>query len=288
MNAAFNNMILDKEAFRRKVERLHNLPTLPHLMKKFTQMAADPSTSIAAFGDEISKDQVLTTKLLRLVNSAFYGFPGRIGSVTHALILLGTDAIKGLIVTSNVFDGLTPEAYPLWRHSILVSLACRKICEMLSIPDVEEITVAGLLHDIGRVVIILEALNEYHFVLKEALQTKTPLWQMESQLLGFHHAALGSWLCEQWRLPEKLGVPIAYHHEPEKASSFQLRVAIVSAANFIINGMGESLVKGIPLENMSSYVTGMVPLERPQLEKLVERIEPEMEALQEMSPGDLK
>ncbi|MBN2144173.1 MAG: HDOD domain-containing protein [Candidatus Aureabacteria bacterium] len=283
-----SHLILNKEAFRKKVERLHNLPTLPQLMKKFTKMAEDTSTSIASFGEEICKDQVLTSKLLRLVNSAFYGFPGRISTVTHALILLGIDAIKGLIVTTSVFDNLTPEAYPLWRHSILVSLACRKICEMLSIADIEEITVAGLLHDIGKVVIILEAPDEYHQVLKHASQTKTPLWKTEHELLGFDHAALGKWLCQQWKLPDKLSLPIGYHHEPEKAVSYPLRSSIITISNLIVNGMGESLVKGIPLENIPECVAGQLSLQEHHLEKLVERIEPEMEALKDMGPLDLK
>ena len=86
-------VILDKISFRKKVEQLSNLPTLPNLLDKFTRMLKDPKTSMAAFGKELSKDQMLTSKILKLVNSAFYGFPGRISTVTNALVLLGYDAL---------------------------------------------------------------------------------------------------------------------------------------------------------------------------------------------------
>ena len=88
---------LDKAEFRRRVENLSNLPTLPHLMDTMSQMIADPNSSMSDIGDEIAKDQVLTSKILRLVNSAFYGFNRPISTVTHALILLGYDAVKGLV-----------------------------------------------------------------------------------------------------------------------------------------------------------------------------------------------
>ena len=163
--------ILDKASFRKKVEKLSNLPTLPKLLQKFTMMINDPKISIKAFGKELSKDQVLTSRILKLVNSSFYGFPGRISTVTHALVLLGHDAIKGLIITSSIFENISPEAYQLWRHSVAVSLMSRAIASELSLPDVEEFAVAGLLHDIGKVILHIEASEEYREVIKHATNT---------------------------------------------------------------------------------------------------------------------
>lgn len=287
-----NEIKIDKAQFRKKVEQLYNLPTLPNLMVKFSTMAKDPSTSMTKFADELSKDQTLTSKMLRLVNSAFYGFPGRIGTVTQALIILGIDAVKGLIVTSNVFDTLTPEAYPLWRHSIMVSMACRNLALTLNIPDAKEISeesaVAGLLHDIGHVIFFLEALEEFRLLCELARKRGGGIWKIERELFGFDHAEIGKWICEKWTLPAKLGIPIGFHHEPEKAPEFRLRTSIVSAANIIVNALGCQGVQGISLEDFPAVVLSDLKLTKGTLKTLVQKIEPEMEGLSSLAPQDLK
>ena len=283
---------IDKVKFRKKVEQLYNLPTLPNLMAKFSIMAKDPNTSMAKFADELSKDQTLTSKMLRLVNSAFYGFPGRIGTVTQALIILGIDAVKGLIVTSNVFDTLTPEAYPLWRHSIMVSMACRNLALTLNIPDAKEISeesaVAGLLHDIGHVIFFLEAPEEFRLVCDAARKKSQEIWKTERELLGFDHSEIGKWICEKWTLPSKLGVPIGFHHEPEKAPEHRLRTSIVSAANIIVNALGCQGLQGIALEDFPPVVISDLKLNRRTLKNLIQKIEPELEGLSSLAPKDLK
>lgn len=283
---------IDKAKFRKKVEQLYNLPTLPDLMVKFSTMAKDPKTSMTKFADELSKDQTLTSKMLRLVNSAFYGFPGRIGTVTQALIILGIDAVKGLIITSNVFDTLTPEAYPLWRHSIMVSMACRNLALMLNIPDTKEISeesaVAGLLHDIGHVIFFLEAPEEFKLLCETACKRGEPIWKIERELFDFDHSEIGKWICDKWTLPSKLGIPIGFHHEPEKAPEHRLRTSIVSAANIIVNALGCQGVQGTVLEDFPPIVIKDLTLTKETLKKVVQKIEPEMEGLSSLAPQDLK
>ena len=283
--------IIDKALFRKKVESLYNLPTLPDLMNKFSSMAKDPSISMSKFAEELSKDQTITTKMLRLVNSAFYGFPGRIGTVTQALIILGMDAVKGLIVTSSVFDSLTPEAYPLWRHSILVSITCRNMALMINTPDSKEISeeaaVAGLLHDIGNVVLFLEAPDEYRLACTQAIKKEQSLWKVERELFGFDHAEIGKWICDKWTLPAKLGTPIGFHHEPEKATEHKLRTYIVSAANLFVNALGAAAVPEMALEAIAPCVQNELKFTKEKLRILVEKIEPEFEAMQNLGPKDL-
>lgn len=278
---------IDKAAFRKKIERLTNLPTLPNLMQRFTEMIHDPNASLADIGDELRKDQILTSKLLKLVNSAFYGFPGRISTVTHALVLLGYDAVKGLIVTSNVFGDLKVDAYPLWRHSIASSLAARAICDTLAIPDAEEIAVAALLHDIGKVIFHLEAGDDYMMAVEHALKNGLPMWRAEREVLGFDHAEIGLWLCEKWSLPDKLSKPIGYHHKTSLARDYQRRVAVVAVANAIVKGLQGGAEKGLPLHKLNPAVHEHVPLDTSQLEALVDRMEPEIEALKSLAPKDI-
>lgn len=281
-------LVLDKVAFRKQVEQLNNLPTLPNLLQKFTEMIKNPKTSMAAFGKELSKDQVLTSKILKLINSAFYGFPGRISTVTHALVLLGYDALKGLIVTSNIFEHLPEEAYSLWRHSIAVSLMSRAIVKELSLADVEEFVVAGLLHDIGKVVLRLEAPKEYKMVAQHAENSKQPIWKSEREILGFDHADIGLWLCEKWTLPQKLTIPIGYHHLPATAKEYSLRVAVVAVADMLVRGMGSGAENDLPLEIPDPVLEEQVSLTKEQIMKLITKIEPEVESLQHIAPKDMK
>lgn len=280
-------VVFDKISFRKRVEQLSNLPTLPNLLDKFTQMIKDPKTSMAAFGKEISRDQVLTSKILKLVNSAFYGFPGRISTVTNALVLLGYDALKGLIISSNIFENLSPEAYPLWHHSVTVSLASRAIARELSLPDIEEFAVAGLLHDIGKVILHIEASEEYRTVINQAKKTKQPIWQMEDEILGFDHANIGLWVCEEWKLPNKLTIPIGYHHMPAAPKEYQIRVAVVAMADILVRGMGGGAEDDFPLETPDPVIEKQVPLTLKQIRNLIEGIEPEFESLKRLVPKEI-
>ena len=232
------SLVINKDAFRHKVERLNNIPTLPNLLTKFTEMIRNPKTSMDAIGKELSKDQVLTSKLLKLVNSAFYGFPGRISTVSHALVLLGYDAVKGLIITSNIFEDLSQDAFPLWRHSIASSLAARGIANELALQDVEEFAVAGLLHDIGKVILHIEAPEEYKHVVDKARASGKTIWETEQEIFGFDHANIGQWICEKWTLPAKLIIPIGYHHNIKEAPDFNMRVMVASLSDMLIRGMG--------------------------------------------------
>jgi putative nucleotidyltransferase with HDIG domain len=281
-------VVLDKSAFRKRIERISNLPTLPNLLQKFNEMIKDPKISMDTLGKELSKDQVITSKLLKLVNSAFYGFPGRISTISHALVLLGYDALKGLIITSSIFENLSPTAYPLWRHSIAVSLASRKIATKLSLQDREEFAVAGLLHDIGKVILHMEAPQEYRAVVDYARSSGQPLWMTESEMLGFDHATIGLWICEEWTLPAKLAIPIGYHHMVNKAQDHKKRVAVVALADTVVRGMGSGAEGDLFLEETDPLIEEQLPLTGGLIENLVEEIEPEIESIKDLVPEDMQ
>ena len=278
---------INKSDFRKRVERISNLPTLPNLIERFNEMIKDPRVSLDALGKELSKDQVITSKLLKLVNSSFYGFPGRISTITHALVLLGYDALKGLIITSTIFQDLPPEAYQLWRHSIAVSFASRAIARELSLRDREEFAVAGLLHDIGKVILYLESPQEYTSVIAQAKSKKQSLVATESELLGIDHATIGLWICKEWTLPSKLAIPIGYHHTPGSAPEQAMRVAVVSLADYIVRGMGSGAEEELPLEPADSFIEEHIPVTTELLEHLVNEIEPEIETVKDLVPGDM-
>lgn len=279
---------MDSGELQLKIKKLKNIPLLPHLMLKFTQMAKDPHVSMSAFAEELSKDQTITSKLLRLVNSAYYGFPGRISTVTQALVLLGVDAVKGLIVTSSVFDGLLPEAYPLWRHSLITSVVARHVANHNQMQDVEEIAVAALLHDIGKVIFVVESPDDYRRIVKISKDEGISFYEAETRSLDFNHAKIGYWLCEQWTLPDKLKVPITFHHKPLEAPVFKDRACVVAFANMFVNAMGGGAEPELSLSDIPSGIYKMLNLTPGFLDSLIEKVDPELQAIQHVGPLDLK
>lgn len=285
---------INQDEFRRRVEKLANLPTLPSLLNRFNEMIQDPKISMATFAKELSKDQALTSKILKLINSAFYGFPGRIGTVAHAVVLLGYDALKGLIVTSNIFDDLPEKAYPLWVHSIAVSVASRQVAQELNLADVEEFAVAGLLHDLGKVVMHIELADEYDEVIRYAEENQIPMVDAEDKFFGFNHSDIGVWLSKKWSLPSKLTTAIGYHHIkdvsklPPEYSDYQMRVFVVSVANRIVKSLGCTADIDIPFTEEDASLTSFVEISKEQLETIVNKIAPELDSLKYLTPESLK
>ena len=142
-----------RESFRRALRQVKNIPTFPGIGLKLTNMAADPDTTIEQMGKVISRDPILAAKLLAHVNSAFYGFPQKISSLSSAIILLGFNVIKNLIISAWISELMKSHDLELWEHSMRCALACNVMAKRLGIQDPEEISTAGLIHDIGKVAI---------------------------------------------------------------------------------------------------------------------------------------
>lgn len=214
------------------------LPTLPGIIAKMGSMAESDKVSSQEIAKVVSADQVLSAKVLRLVNSAFYGFPGRVSTVSNALILLGVNVVKSLAITSSIFEIMEKNTVGLWEHSMGVAVAANTISKTLKLPDAEETATAALLHDIGKVIIKIKLQDDYDQL--GALMTSKGLTMMEAEqeLLGTNHAEIGGWLVSSWLLPEKLIEPVACHHHVEKSSLHQVKTAVVHVADALIKASG--------------------------------------------------
>lgn len=224
--------------FREKLRQAKALPTLPGIVSKLTQMVEDPSVSADRIGRVIAKDQILSAKLLKLVNSAFYGFPGRISTVSSAVILLGFNVVRSLVLSASIFEAMEKTVVGLWEHSLGCAAIANVIARRLSINDPEEVSTAALLHDIGKVV-IRENLAEEAAVLDEAiLGENISLYEAEQRILKIDHTRIGQRLCRHWNLPDRLAEPIAYHHEPSKSANHYVSTAIVHVADVLVRARG--------------------------------------------------
>jgi putative nucleotidyltransferase with HDIG domain len=218
-----------------------DLVTLPDVALRISRMVNDPTTSAADIGREIGRDAALTARLLRIANSPGFGQYGKIATLSRAITVLGVRQVRDLTVgltAIRAFDGIsntlvTMESF--WRHSLLCAVASGHIATRRGGLPGESAFVGGLLHDIGQLVILSRA----HDAAREALlmsidsSDDLELYHCERRVLGFDHGAVGLALARNWALPPALQACIGYHHEPDRATEFQLEVATVHTANSV-------------------------------------------------------
>jgi putative nucleotidyltransferase with HDIG domain len=262
--------------FKKVLREIKNLPTLPGIVAKLGKMAENPDTTTEQMGRVISKDHILASKLLKLVNSAFYGFPQRISSLNSAIILLGFNVIKSLIISASIFEVMEAQDVELWEHSLGCAVVCNVLARHLGVKDPEEISTAGLIHDIGKVAIKMELPREYEMITALSLEKKISRLEAEREILGLDHAEVGSWLAKSWNLPNKLIEPIACHHVPQLAKEEQQASAIVHFANILIRGLGYGHAGDIwvpPLNNKAWKLLALAPADiDPLLQEIEEKL----------------
>jgi putative nucleotidyltransferase with HDIG domain len=220
------------------IERSSALPDLPNLITELTELEAQPDTSTADMARLISSDSELSARVLRLVNSPFYGFSRSITSIANALVLLGINIIKSLILSSSIFELMQKTAPGLWRHSLATAVTANIIASQLELDDIEEITTAALLHDIGKVVVIVYLMDDYENILARKTQKDISSCYVERAMLLTDHAEIGGWLAQKWLLPIKLQEVIACHHEVAESVEYRTATSVVHYANMLATGRG--------------------------------------------------
>lgn len=215
------------------------MPSLPTTVAKVIEVCNQPQTSPNDLNRLISLDPVLTGKVLKLINSAYFTLSEPVTSVTRAIIMLGLNTVKNLALSTSIvgiFKGDSKDGCfsmnDFWIHSLAAGVTARMLAARKGLPSDtrEEFFVGGLLHDIGKVPMMHCFPEEYRYILKESQQHRQPLYSAEKETLGFDHCHVGQIIAEKWRLSDNLTSALASHHQGE-LHFFSGFSDIIAAAN---------------------------------------------------------
>jgi len=233
------------------------LVSLPEIALRINELVDDPLATADDIANLISQDAALTIRLLKIVNSSFYNFSGEIDTITKAISIVGTRELRDLIMTtavikkfSSIPEGLaSPESF--WRHNIACASAARTIAKQLKIKNSERFFIAGLLHDIGKLVMYLASPDLSLQVIELMKIPDSDITQLEELAFGFSHAELGAELVKKWNLPTMLVETTRFHHKPSATTEYPTEAAVIHLANNIANTIETpfSLDDDVPLKD---------------------------------------
>ncbi len=220
--------------FELKEQVIEKLPSLPKVIHEVWEIIDKKDADLSKVSEIIGKDITLSAKVLKLVNSPFYGFPNRISSIKHAVVLLGLNAIKGLLISTLVFGEINEEIRDMWNHACDCATIAAVIAKVLDIKEADELTAAGLLHDMGKVI-----LKNYFPEIDEkikAIKKRENItdFEAEKKVMGISHDIINGWIVEKWHFPPLLTQAIVFHHNISGAyEKYRIFPAVISLADFL-------------------------------------------------------
>ncbi len=275
---------IDRERLKRVVDRIAGLPTLPVMLSNINRLMMNPRTSAKEVGQLISSDPAITSKILRVVNSSFYGFPNRITTITHAIVILGFNTIKSIVLSSSIFDTFKGDGVErrfnrmeFWKHSIGVGAVAKVLGRRRGYTATEEFFIAGLLHDVGKIIIDQYLHDEFIEILDRVNTREILMLQAEEEVIGVNHAELAGWLFEKWNLSKGLVECIATHHNPSLAKELPEYAAVIHLADIIARtmGLGSGGDRKVPV--LSKHAWDLLEIPVGKLESIIDEADEEVE-----------
>lgn len=250
----------------------------PILYYQLREKLDDPNTSFEDLSTVIMTDPAMSARLLKIVNSAFYGFDDKVDTLAHALNIIGTEQLTDLalaaIVTSKFKDIprdlINMETF--WMHSIACGIAARKIAKHIPGVEAEKMYLGGMLHDIGSLIFFKESPEDAKKILLRCRESGENLFKVEKEVLGYDHAEVGALLLTEWKLPERLVQMVKYHHQPANAGDYIEEACIIARADALVYEMkiGNSGEPGVP--ELDPRVSEVIPISDEEMSSLKEEI----------------
>ena len=232
-------MITKADRIKNIASKVGNLPTLPTVVAKMIDLADNPKTETNALAELISNDPSLTARILKAANSPYYELSREISTVDTAIVVMGYKAVKEIGLSLSVFDNFknigTMKRFDIHKyleHSVEVGKFARETAKKQFPEEAGELYVAGLLHDIGKMILIQYMPQDFYEVLDFSEANNIPFFEAEQEILGITHSEIGYIIAERWNLPEKIANIIRFHHSPADApENFAASAAVICGAD---------------------------------------------------------
>ena len=276
------------------VKKTENIPTLPKVLTKISEEIDNDNFSIKNIGDLMSRDVSLSARILKIVNSPFYGFPQRIYSINHAIVLLGANVLKSIVISTSVFTAMEEAMTGLSEHSLFCAFASKHIAQEINknikktgetgklksnekqkqqqTVDPDNMFAVGLLHDIGKIIIATTFKEDFKTILEIAQKEEKSIDEIEHNILNISHDQLGYMLVKEWNLPSAIYIPIKYHHNPTLADDFKKETAILNIADFLTRAMGVGFSGSAYLEKINTDSMNILEINIDFIKSAIEEI----------------
>jgi len=238
---------MDEKQILQKLDRIREIPTLPSIVFELNKQLQDPDASVARISKTIEKDQAMALKILKLVNSAFYGFQSKISDIRNAVVLLGFNAVRNAIVSLAVIEAFGKnnrlkdfDITDFWKHSLAVAVASKSISVKSRTNSPDNCFVGGLLHDVGKVILAQYFQESFAAIWGVCRQEGCAFHAAEPKVIPTSHAAIGAHLVTRWQLPHGLADAIRLHHAYDPQNENAGFALIIYVANVIVNSYNEN------------------------------------------------
>jgi len=281
-----------EQAVNAAIREISHIATLPEITLKIIQLVESPTSTAQDLHKVISNDPALCSRILKVVNSAFYGLPGQVGSINRAIVLLGLNAVKNIAIAASLtklFRGgsLTPNfaAKDLWEHSIAVGAGSKMIADAMKLAFADEAFLAGLIHDIG---IVVEIQYDRHKLIDAVTRTRpnaegvpaVSLLDCEQEVFGADHQDFGHGLCTKWKFPKSFANVTGYHHRPfDLPEEGRMLACIVAIADRLAAGVKKPFRLDLTSIDIPSEYLDHVKLTRDNIEDLKGKLSGQMETV---------
>lgn len=233
---------MEPDEILKKLDSIKDIPTLPTIVFELNELLQDPNTPITDISDIIEKDQAMSLRVLKLVNSAFYGIHKEVNDIGNAIVLLGFNTVRNAIVSLGVinsFSGIKSlEGFDIrdfWKHSLAVAVVSKGLAEKTKIASPDSCFVGGLLHDIGKVILAQYFQDLFEKVWNATKKENISFYEAEKKEISIDHAIIGAHLATNWELPESFIDVIRWHHDVRNDSESKKMILIIYLSDIIVN-----------------------------------------------------